>query len=127
MCLPKPQACHTSQPQSVDRFPKHETSRGIKRANDDDNEQSPSKMPKLGIPSITPSNALSVHRNVTNACGQLQQTVRQLLGNTSPESVLSSMLSLNSVQNIIDAFNGMHEALEAINDFPALPTAACIY
>ena len=30
---------------------------------------------------------------------------------TSPESVLSSMLSLSSVQKIIDAFNGTHEAL----------------
>ena len=87
VCLPKPQACHSSQPQSVDRFPKHGTSRGIKRANDDDDEQSPSKMQKLGVPSITPSNALSIHRNVTNACVQLQQTVRQLLGNTSPGRV----------------------------------------
>ena len=63
--------------------------------------------------------------------------VRRLLGNTSPESVLSSMLSLSSVQNIIDAFNGMHEALEAItkvnslppvyaNDFPALPRAVSV-
>ena len=133
VCLPKPQACHSSQPQSVDSFPKHGTSRGIKRANDD--EQSPSKMPKLGIPSITPSN---VHRNVTSVCVQLRQTVQRLLGNTSPESVLSSMLSLNSVQNIIDAFKGMHEALKAIaeavnslppvyvNDFPALPTAVSI-
>ena len=45
------------------------------------------------------------------------------------------MLSLSSVQNIIHAFNGIHEVLEAIseainslppvyaNDFPALPRA----
>ena len=75
---------------------------------------------------------------MTNACVQLQQTVQRLLGNTSPESVLSSMLLLNSVQNIIDAFNGMHEALEAIielvnslppvyvNNFPVLPTAVSV-
>ena len=48
------------------------------------------------------------------------------------------MLSLNSVQNIIDSLNGMHEALEAIAeavnalpavyaaDFPALPTAVSV-
>ena len=96
-------------------------------------------MPKLGTPNNIPSNALSVHRNVTSACVQLQQTVQQLLGNTSPESVLSSMPSLSSVQNIIDAFNGMHaEALEAIteavnslppvyvNNFPALSRAVSV-
>lgn len=57
--------------------------------------------------------------------------MQQLLG-ASPEAVLSSMLSLNSVQDIIDSLNCMHEAFEAIaqavnalppvyaNDFPAL-------
>ena len=114
----------------MDGSTKHETPKGIKRANDDDSGQSPSKMPKLSTPKTTPSNALSVHRNVTSDCVQLQQTVRQLLGNTSPESVLS-------VQNI-DAFNDMHESLEAIseainslppvyaNDFPALPRAVSV-
>ena len=55
----------------------------------------------------------------------------------SPEAVLSSMLSLNSVQDI-DSLNGMHEALEAIaqavnalppvyvNDLPGLPTAISV-
>ena len=137
-CPPKPPAFHTSQPQSMDGAHKHETPKGIKRANDDDSGQPPSKVLKLGTPNNAPSNGLFLHRNITSACGQLQQTVRQLLGNTSPESVLSSMLSLSSVQNIIDAFNGMHEALEAmtkavnllppvyVNDFPALPTAVSI-
>lgn len=48
------------------------------------------------------------------------------------------MLSLNSIQSIIDSLNGMHEALEAIEeavntlpavyaaDFPALPTAVSV-
>ena len=63
--------------------------------------------------------------------------MQQLLG-ASPQSVLSSMLSLNSVQDIIDSLNGMHEALEAIaqainalppvyaNKFTALPTAISV-
>jgi hypothetical protein len=81
---------------------------------------------------------LYVHSNITGACVQLQQAVQQLLDNTFPESVLSSMLSLSSVQNIIGAFNGMHEALEAIteavnslppvyaDDFPALARAVSV-
>ena len=60
-----------------------------------------------------------------------------MLGYTSPHSVLLSLPSLSSVQNIIDSLNGMHDALEttaeAVNalpavfaaDFPALPTEAC--
>jgi hypothetical protein len=75
-----------------------------------------SKVPKLSTPTNPLSGGLSIHRNITSACVQLRQTVQQLLGNTSPESVLSSMLTLSSVQNIIDAFNGMHEALEAITE-----------
>ena len=63
--------------------------------------------------------------------------VEQLLGAT-PEAVLSSMLSLNSVQDIIDLLNGMHEALEAIaqavnalppvyaNDLPGLSRAVSV-
>ena len=98
----------------MDGAHKHEIPKGIKRANDDDCGQPPSKVLKLRTPDNAPSNGLFVHRDIISACGQLQLTVRQLLGNTSPESALSSMLSLSSVQNIIDAFNGMHEALEAI-------------
>ena len=102
----------------MDGSPKHGTPKGIKRANDDDSGQLPSKVPKLH------TNALSIHGNMTSACVQLQQTVRRLLGNTSPESVLSSMLSLSSVQDIIYAFNGMHEALEgiteAVNSLPSV-------
>ena len=46
--------------------------------------------------------------------------MQQLLG-VSLEAVLSSMLSLNSVQDIIDSLNGMHEALESIQAVNALP------
>ena len=69
----------------------------------------PGKVPNMRTLSSTPS----AYSNVTSACVQLHLRVQQLLG-TSPESVLSSMLSLSSVQSIIDLFNGMHEALEAI-------------
>ena len=70
-------------------------------------------MPKLSTPSSTLSNGPSAHSNVTSACVQLHLRVQQLL-NTTPKSVLSSVLSLSSVQSIIDSFNGMREVLEAI-------------
>ena len=90
-------------------------------------------MPKLSTPSSTPSNSpsvdgLSVHSNITSVCVQLQQRVQQLLG-ASPEAVLSSMLSMNSVQDIID---GMHEqAVNALppvyaNDLLSLPRAVSV-
>ena len=96
----------------MDGTPKHETPKGIKRVNDDSSGQPPSKVPKHSNPTDSPSDGLSIHRNVTSTCVQLQQTVQQLLGNTSPESVLSSMLSLSSVQNIIHAFNGCMRLLK---------------
>ena len=116
-CPPKPQAPDSSQPQSLDNVPKRGRGRPRKRPISDSNGQPPSKVPKLSTPSSTPSNSpsvdgLSVRSNITSACAQLQQRVQQLLG-ASPEAVLSSMLSLNSVQDI-DSLNGMHEAFEAI-------------
>ena len=79
----------------------------------------------------------SVHSNVTSACVHLLQRAQQLLG-ASPQSVLATTLSLNSIQEVIDSLNGMHEAFEAIaqalnvlppvyaTDFPALPRAASV-
>ena len=142
-CPPKPQAPDSSQPQCLDSAPKCGRGRPCKRPNSNNCGQPCSKVPKLlSIPSNTPSNSTSidgtfVHTNITSACVQLQQRVQQLLG-ASPQSVLSSMLSLNSVQDIIDSLNGMHEALEAIaqainalppvyaNNFTALPTAISV-
>ena len=89
-----------------------------------------SKVPKLN----TPTNP-SVNSTINNSCAQFQQTMHILLGGTSPPSILSAMLSLNSVQSIIVALNGMGVAIEAIvqtlntlpvifaNNFPRLPIA----
>ena len=126
----------------MDSAPKHERRHlpnGTKRTNSDSSGQPPSKVPKLSTHTNTPSNnySPSIHSNITGACTQLQQRVQTLLG-TSPQSVLSSMFSLNSIQSIIDSLNGMHEALEAIveavNALPAvyatnfltLPTAVSV-
>ena len=85
----------------------------------------------------TPSNP-SINSTINSSCAQFQQTVHTLLGGTSPPSILSAMLSLNSVTSIIVALNGMGEAIEAIvqalnalpttfaTDFPRLPVAVSI-
>ena len=95
------------------------------------------KVPKLSTPSSTPSTGEpSVHNNVTSACVQLLQRAQQLLG-ASPQSVLTTTLSLNSIQEVTDSLNGMHEAFEAIvqavtlplvyaTNFPTLPRAVSV-
>ena len=104
---------------------------GTKRANNEGSDGLPqSKVPKLN----TPSNP-SINSTINSACVQFQQMVHTLLGGTS---ILSAMLSLNSVQSIIVALNGMGESIEAIvqalnalpvtfaADFPRLPVAMSI-
>ena len=107
---------------------------GTKRANSEGSDGLPrSKLPKMN----TPSNP-SINSTINSSCAQFQRTVRTLLGGTAPLSILSAMLSLNSVTSIIVALNDMGEAIEAIvqapdalpttfaTDFPRLPVAASI-
>ena len=92
---------------------------GTKRANSEGSDGLPrSKLPKLNTPSDP-----SINSTINSSCAQFQRTVHTLLGGTAPLSILSAMLSLNSVTNIIVALNGMGEAIEAIvQALNALPT-----
>ena len=126
-------ACHP-KPQVPDSTPKRCPP---KRANSDSSGQPPSKVLKVSTPFSTSTDEPLVHTNVTSACVDLLRRVQQLLGG-SPQSVLATTLSLNSIQEVIDSLNGMHEAFEAIvqavnalppvyaSHFSALPTAMSV-
>ena len=126
-------ACHP-KPQVSDSIPKRCP---LKRANSDSSGQPPSKVLKVSTPFYTSTDEPLVHANVTSACVNLLRRVQQLLGG-SPQSVLATTLSLNSIQDVIDSLNGMHEAFEAIaqtvnalppvyaSHFSALPTSVSV-
>ena len=107
----------TSKSQAPDsiQHPKYGRGRPPKRANSDSCGQPPSKVLKLSTFSNSPStDEPCVHSNINIACIHLLQRVQQLLG-ASPQSVLTTTLSLNSIQEVIHSLNGMHEAFEVIN------------
>ena len=62
--------------------------------------------------------------DVTSACVQLQQRVQHLLG----ETVLSSVLSLSSVHEALEAIAQVVNALPPVdaNDLPGLPRAVTV-
>ena len=95
------------------------SNKGIKRTiGNRDDGQPPLKVSKQDAPSYCPS----VSTTFNTSCAQFQQTVQLLLCDRSPQSVLLSMLSLNSVEGIITALNGMGVAIESISQaLNALP------
>ena len=130
----------TSKSQAPDsiQHPKYGRGRPPKRANSDSSGQPPSKVLKLSTFSNSPStDEPCVHSNINIACIHLLQRVQQLLG-ASPQSVLTTTLSLNSIQEVIHSLNGMHEAFEVIvqavnalppvyaTNLPALPRAVSV-
>ena len=130
----------TSKSQAPDsiQYPKYGRGRPPKRTNSDSSGQPPSKVLKLSTFSNSPStDEPSVHSNINSACIHLLERVQQLLG-ASPQSVLTTTLLLNSIQEVIDSLNGMHEVFEVIaqavnalppvyaTNLPALPRAVSV-